>query len=71
MTKNISEKFRGYYAIAVTLIFFLSMVALFILEIPEKNRAIIDMCIGALVRDFISIITFYFKEDGAKEESMG
>jgi hypothetical protein len=40
--------------------FFGSMVSLFFMEIPEKNRAIVDMCIGALVRDFINIITYYF-----------
>lgn len=64
-TKNI---FRQYYAVIVTIMFFGAMVSLFFMEIPEKNRAIVDMCIGALVRDFINIITYYFNEKDTKTE---
>lgn len=68
MSDKTKNMFRQYYAVIVTIMFFASMVALFFIEIPEKNRAIVDMCIGALVRDFISIITYYFKDGESKQE---
>ena len=63
-----NDTFKQLYAILISCMFFLSMGCLFFITPPEKNRAIIDMCIGALVRDFIAIISHFFEKKATKDE---
>lgn len=62
------ETFKQWYAVLISIMFFVSMGCLFFITPPEKNRAIIDMCIGALVRDFIAIISHFFENKPVQNE---
>ncbi|EHU2724861.1 hypothetical protein ACRXVG_003794 [Acinetobacter baumannii] len=65
-----SENTRTYLAFAAIAISFFCVIGLFFIEMPEKNRDLINVALGAILGWSGTVVAFYFgSSDKQKKES--
>ncbi|ENU43301.1 hypothetical protein F985_02014 [Acinetobacter seifertii] len=55
-----SEKTRTYLAFAAIAISFFCVIGLFFIEMPDKNRDLINVALGAILGWSGTVVAFYF-----------
>lgn len=67
---TLSKNFIYYFAMGFALFVMAIVVMLFLIEVPDDNKRVLDMLLGSFVTGLITIIAFFFgSSTGSKEKA--